>query len=394
MFFIVILLAIMGLIGTDIFTPSLPAIAEAFHQSPNATQLTISLFLCGFAFSQLFYGPFSDRIGRKLPLILGVSIFTLGSIICATTPSFLYLCLGRLIEGLGVGSGLSLARVIIRDRYQGTLMAVRSSQIATFVSLTPAVAPFFGGLLQQHFGFRASFIFMTAYGFLLLVLMLFYFKETIQYKDKNLTLHHTLINYSRLIKNTQFMRYVLISGLAFSSIILCANIMPFIIQNQLKFSAIQNGEIILIAALGVSCGALLSSQLVKTINPEKLINYGLTILVICGALLIWSQYCFGTTLYCLIPLIFLITISCGFIFPNALTLSFAQVTVNIGIAGAIYGFIQILISTLTNFLLNFITAQGQSLLGIFYLSIGIIGLLLFYYPSHLLFKSRKIFISE
>ena len=72
MFYTIILLAIMGLIGTDLFSPSLPQIAQVFHQNQHYTHLTVSLFLCGFAVSQLFYGPISDRVGRKPPLVFAL----------------------------------------------------------------------------------------------------------------------------------------------------------------------------------------------------------------------------------------------------------------------------------------------------------------------------------
>lgn len=374
MFYMIVLLGILGLIGTDLFVPSLPAIAQHFQQSPNHTQLTISLFLAGFAFSQLFYGPISDKTGRKAPLLFGVSIFVIGSLICTGTNSFTWLCIGRMIQGLGVGSGLSLARVIIRDCYHGTELAVKTSQLAIFISLTPAIAPVLGGFLQQHFGFRASFSFMLGYGILLLLLLLTRFKETIQHREHQLTLHSTLHNYGRLLKNMTFIRYVIMSGLAFSSIVLYANIMPFIIQTQLHLSASDNGIIILIAAIGISTGSFISSRTVRFYSSTKFVRLGLLILTSSGLLLIITQYLFGTTLFCLIPLLFFITIACGFIFPNALALCFAQINVNIGIAGAIYGTLQITISTIVNLLLNTVSEQGQSVMGLFYLGIGLFGL--------------------
>ncbi len=386
MFFIMVLLAIMGLIGTDIFAPSLPSIAQFFHQTPNYTQLTISLFLASFSLSQLCYGPVSDYFGRKPPLIFGVCVFIVGSVIGISATSFTWLCIGRIVQGIGVGAGLSLTRVILRDCYRGTTLAVKTARIAIFVSMTPAVAPVIGGVLQQRFGFHSIFIFMLGYGLLLLLLLIFFFQETNQYKDKNLTLHNTLIQYGRLLKNGFFMRYVIIAGFAFSAIILYANIMPFIIQNQLKLSATANGVILLIAALGISIGSFISSHAVRQIGPERLINFGLIIFTVNGLLMVITNYYFGTTLVCIVPLIFLITMACGFIFPNAIALCFSEINCNIGVAGAIYGSTQIFISMIINFLLNMITQQDQSLLGIFYLVIGLAGLTLYHWSR---FYSKK-----
>lgn len=381
MFLVIALLGIMGLMCTDLFVPSLPSLAVFFHQTPNHAQLTISLFLMTFSVSQLFYGPISDRVGRKMPLMIGVIIFVAGSVLCVTATSFVTLCIGRMVQGLGVGAGLSLARVVLRDCYQGVQLAVKSSHLAILVSLTPALAPFIGGFLQSYFGFRSSFVFMFLYGVLLLFLLVFFFKETIQQKNKTLSATNVATHYLTLLRNMAFLRYVLIAGLAFSAIILSANVMPFIIQNQLHLSATNNGEIILLSALGISTAAFVSSKIVHRVAPQKLVLFGLYAFSVCGALLTISQYYLGTTLICLIPCIFVIMFACGLIFPNALAICFSQVNVNIGIAGAAYGSMQMLTSMITNFILNTISHQGQAMLGGFYVAMGLIGLILVWHAS-------------
>lgn len=395
MFYITVLLAIMGLIGTDIFVPSLPAIAANFHQAPHFTQLTISLFLTGFALSQLCYGPISDRYGRKPPLIFGVFVFIIGSVICIAATKFSGLCIGRIIQGIGVGAGLSLARVILRDHYQGTVLAIKTSQIAIFISLTPAIAPLLGGILQQQFGFHSSFIFMLCYGIVLLFLLLAFFQETIKQKDENLDLRFTLSRYSALLKNGFFMRHAIIAGFAFGATIVYVNIVPFIIQSQLKLSALDNGVAMLIAATGVSLGAYISSHLVRHVNPARLVNIGLIIFVVIGLLLTLTNYYFGTILYILVLLLFFVTMACGFIFPNAIALCFSGINYSIGTAGAIYGSMQLFTSMLINFLLNTITHQDQTILGLFYLGIGLTGLVLFFYGRlYAVSTSRNVFASE
>ncbi|MCX7123962.1 MAG: multidrug effflux MFS transporter [Gammaproteobacteria bacterium] len=380
MLIILILMAVLSLIATDIFVPSLPAIAAYFGQSTNHAELTVSLFLVGFAFSQLFYGPISDRVGRKPPIIFGLGLFVLGSILCILAPSFELFCLGRILEGLAVGGGLSLTRVVLRDLFSGVTLAVKSSQMAIFICLAPAIAPFVGGLLQNEFGFRSVFVFLSVYGLFLLALVIFCFKEPLKHKEKSLSLSRTLKHYRELISNFHFMHYVLITGFGFSAIILYANILPFIIQQQLHLSATVNGEVLLFAASGLTISALISSRIVKRVSPRTLLYLGLSLLLTSGLLLIMTEALQGTHLFFLAPCIFLVTLACGFIFPNALALSFASINVNIGIAGAIYGFTQTFISTLVNFLLNVIPDQGQMLLGIFYVVLSVIGLLLLMVP--------------
>ncbi len=257
-------------------------------------------------------------------LLIGALIFVIGSIVCVEANSFDILCVGRIIQGIGVGAGLSLARVILRDCYQGTALAIKSSQVGTFVSLTPALAPLLGGILQQHFGYHASFVFMLVYG-LLLMCSLFFFKETIQTKTKTLSVRNSLLTYAQLLQNGSFIRFSAISGMAFTAIILYANIMPFIVQNTLHYSARSNGIILLIAALGVSSGAWINSQLVRMVNRISsvvLIKVGLIIFITNGLLMILLTSIFGVYLAFLIPLIFIIAMSCGSIFPMRLRFVF------------------------------------------------------------------------
>lgn len=376
MFLVIVLSAILGLIGTDIFVPSLPQLATTFHQAPNQAQLTVSLFLAGFALSQLIYGPVSDRFGRKKPLMIGTCIFVVGSLICLIAHTFGTLCLGRIIQGLGVGAGLSLARVILRDCYMGTELAIKTARVAIFVSLTPALAPFLGGILQQHFGFYASFVFMLGYGLVLLFLILTRFKETIQKKNLELSFSSTLTNYIGLLKNSGFMRYAIIAGLAFSSIIIYANVVPFIAQNQFHLSAIGSGALLLVSALGICLGSLISSKIVARLGPAYLINLGLILYMSNGLVLLASHYFFPHTLALLILPLILITMGCGFIFPNAIALCFSDIKTNIGTAGSIYGAMQTFISMLFNFALNLISTQNQTLLGILYFLIGLMGVII------------------
>ena len=204
MFIILILMAVLSLIATDIFAPSLPAIGAYFGQAANHTELSVSLFLVGFAFSQLIYGPISDRVGRKPPIVFGLSLFVAGSVLCMLAPSFELFCLGRVLEGIAVGAGLSLSRVVLRDLFSGMTLAVKSSHMAIFICLSPAVAPFVGGVLQNEFGFRAVFAFLSAYGIMLLMLVLFFFKEPLQHKEKSLSLSRTLKHYRELLGNFHF----------------------------------------------------------------------------------------------------------------------------------------------------------------------------------------------
>jgi predicted MFS family arabinose efflux permease len=381
MFLILVLLAVSGLMATDLFVPSLPSLALTFQQPMNHVQLTISLFLFGFAVSQLVYGPISDRVGRRMPVLVGVSLFLLGGLLCVFAPSFTWLCIGRILQGIGAGGGLSLTRVILRDLYSHTTLAIKSSQLGIFVCLAPAVAPCLGGILQAGFGYRGPFVFMVVYALVLLILLLTSFKESLQHKDTTLNLSNTLKHYGELLRNSLFMRYVTVAGLAFGAVILYANIIPFIVQNQLGLSAFQNGIILLGGALGLSLSAFIGSRVVERFGAHRLCIMGLLLLLISGAIFAGTGSLFQPHIFIIIPALFFTTLACGLLFPNALALAFSQVQVKIGIAGAVYGSTQIFITVILNFILNGMAHQTLLLLGGFYLIMACGGLILLY-PCH------------
>lgn len=382
MFLIIILSGIMGLMATDLFVPSLPSIATFYHQTQGHTELTISLFLIAFCIAQLFYGPISDSTGRRTPLVIGTLFFMLGSALSLWATTFSMLCLGRLIQGIGAAAGTSLMRVILRDVYQGVTLAEKSSQAAMFISLTPAVAPFIGGLLQSVFGYRATFLFMLLFSLLLVGLLLCYFKETLLTPKKNFSLQNTLQNYADLLHNSFFIKNVFASGIGYAIVIIFANIIPFIVQNTLHFTPLESGASILFAALGICSGATISKKYVAKIGSQNLILYGFALLTLSGFLLLTTFIVFGTHLYFLVPLIFIATLTCGFIFPNTMALAFSKIKCHIGVAGAIYGSLQIIVAMLTNLLLNFLSNQNQVLLGLLYFLLGSVGLILSYKPTY------------
>src|SRR4051794_1103586 len=113
------LITALGPLSTDMYLPSLPAIAAGLEATTGQTQLTLSAFLLGFAAGQFFYGPISDRIGRKPVLLFGLGLFTLASLICALSPNIETLIGARFLQALGASGPIVLGRAIVRDFYEG-----------------------------------------------------------------------------------------------------------------------------------------------------------------------------------------------------------------------------------------------------------------------------------
>ncbi|HEY2359029.1 MAG TPA: multidrug effflux MFS transporter [Phenylobacterium sp.] len=157
-------LTAMGPLAIDMYLPSLPAIALGLHASPGQAQATVSAFLAGMAIGQLFYGPASDRLGRRPPILFGTVVYVAASIGCALAVSPAMLIGGRFVQALGACAGGVVARAVVRDRFGHTETARMLSLLMLIMGLAPILAPLLGGALLGLGGWRLNFWFMASFG--------------------------------------------------------------------------------------------------------------------------------------------------------------------------------------------------------------------------------------
>ena len=158
-------LSAIGPLTTDMYLPSLPDIARQLHASTAQAQFTISAYLIGFAVGQIFYGPVSDRHGRKPILIAALALYCIASLACSLSTSIEILIVARAFQALGGCGGIVLARAIVRDIHSGARAGRELSLIASVMALAPVLAPIAGGFLQTYFGWRAVFFTLVGAGF-------------------------------------------------------------------------------------------------------------------------------------------------------------------------------------------------------------------------------------
>jgi len=155
-------LTALGPMSTDMYVPSLPAIAQALHAPTEQVQLTFTSYLFGFAIGQIVYGPVADRFGRKPVLLAALCLYGFGSLLCATTRSIEALIAARSVQALGGAGAIVLARAVVRDLYSGVRAGRELSLMGSIQAFAPILAPVIGGVLQTAFGWRANFILLVA----------------------------------------------------------------------------------------------------------------------------------------------------------------------------------------------------------------------------------------
>jgi len=262
--FILLLLVSFASVSAVLFTPGLPQIAHQLGISDAASQLTITVFLIGYTFGLLPYGPLSDRFGRKPTVYLGILIAILGCFLVLLVEkfhSFPLLLIGRLLTALGSCVGLKIAFTMVGDTYQHGKATKMISYMMLSFAIAPALAIGVGGFLTTHFGWSSCFYFQTVYSIFLLI-MTIYLPETCKEKDFNALAVKTIArNYLEKIKNKKLITCALMMGCGASIIYLFAAVAPFIGIEKIGLSPDHYGLLNLIPPIGLIVGSLLANYL-------------------------------------------------------------------------------------------------------------------------------------
>jgi MFS transporter, DHA1 family, multidrug resistance protein len=176
---LLLLLTVFGPISMDLYLPVLPALTMELDAATSMAQLTVTACLIGLALGQLVAGPLSDRFGRRGPLYVGVAAYIVTSVLCALSPSAELLVLARLVQGLAGGVGIVIAQAAGRDIYSGGALIRYYGRVTVLGGLAAIIGPLLGGQLANVTDWRGLFIFLAAIGALILLAILFLFRETL-----------------------------------------------------------------------------------------------------------------------------------------------------------------------------------------------------------------------
>lgn len=344
------LLIVLGQMSTSLYTPSLPSMADALSADPAEVKLTMTVFLLAFAFAQLVYGPLSDRLGRRPTLIAGLVIYFLGTLVCTIAPTLLVLIFGRAIQAFGACAGPSIARAIVRDRYDRTEAARVLSVIGLAMAAGPVLGPLLGGKLQVLFGWRAGFVFLILFGLAMLVAVVRYLTESLEEPDPAATdLGRLLMNSAVLLSDRAYLGYCLIVGFCFGGLFAYTTGAPFVLIELVGLSPDIFGSLFLFTVAGYAVGMAASGQLVRRLDLDRLIGIGAAIMVAGGGAM-WAVIEAGhlsTTLIVATMSVFMLGF--GVVLPNAMAGAMAPYPGMAGVASAWLGFAQMGVAALGSY---------------------------------------------
>ena len=283
------LLSAIGPLCTDFYLPALPEITEQLSATGTQTQLSLTAALIGLGLGPMFFGPLSDRIGRRKPLALSLLLFIFSSAMCAVTQDIHLLIGWRFLQGFSGAGGSVLSRSIARDRYQGTLLTQFFALLMTVNGIAPVLSPVLGGYIITAFDWRILFWTMAGIGVVLLVLSLTVLHETLPAKSASTAQQP---KGTPVLKNRRFMRYCLIQAFMMAGLFSYIGTSSFVIQSEYGMSPMQFSLLFGLNGIGLIIAALIFSKLARRVAAETLLRRGLVLAVLCAAvtlLFAWSQ---------------------------------------------------------------------------------------------------------
>ncbi len=289
--FLAILGALMAFtsLSTDIYLPAMP---QMHRDLQGNVEFTITGFLVGFAIAQLIWGPISDSIGRRIPLLIGMVLFVVGSIGCALSANIEQIVFWRIFQALGACTGPMLARAIIRDLYARTKAAQMLSTLTIIMAIAPIVGPLLGGQIIRISTWHSIFWLLAVIGGVMF-LSIFLLPETHPAEKRTRTsLSGAFCNYRKLLSNRQFMRYTLCIAFFYVSAYAFIAGSPFVYISYYGVGTQYYGALFAINLLGVIGLSFANRSLVKKIDLDTLLRIATVIAMIATivlALLVWFQ---------------------------------------------------------------------------------------------------------
>ncbi|QMU29586.1 multidrug effflux MFS transporter [Adhaeribacter radiodurans] len=331
-------LATISPFSIDMYLPGFPAIAQDLNTTIDQIQLSLTSYLIGIAIGQLLYGPLLDRFGRKKPLYIGLTVYMLASIGCAFTHSANNLMIMRFIQAIGGCAGMVAALALVRDLFPVSEIAKVLSLQTLVISVSPMIAPTVGGYVTAAFGWQSIFMVLAAIVGLI-VLGIYFFLPAGRPPDSTMSLlpGPVLSNFYSVLKNPQFLTYLLAGGIGAAAPFAYISGSPDVFMNIYKVSEQEYGWIFAFLAAAMIGSTQLNTPLLKRFSSEQLLTFalfwqtGIGFLLVAGTVLGWYDK------FSLIILIFLFLAGQGLNVPNSSALSLAPFARQAGSASALLG---------------------------------------------------------
>jgi DHA1 family bicyclomycin/chloramphenicol resistance-like MFS transporter len=347
-------ISLIGPLAVHLFMPVIPAVKAALGLSDALAQLTFSVALFGMAFATLFYGSLSDRYGRRPVLLSGLALFLVGSALSAIATSVTPLVLGRLVQAIGAGCGVTLGRAIAQDVYGRERLVKAIAYLTMAYTIGPMISPLVGGLLIDAFGWRSVFGFALLLGGVIALIAYFAVFESRPPSAEQRRGGNVLRDYAELFRHVRFTAFVLQSGFMTGTFLVAATAASSLLKDLLHRPSAEFGFYFLLFPVGFLTGNFITSRIGSRAANETMVLLGS--LVMAAAVVTQSSLLLSGRV---VPLVlfapgFFVTLAQGLSLPYAQSGAMAT---NVKLAGTAAG--------IGVFVQNFCGAAFAQLYGLF-----------------------------
>ena len=309
-------LTAFGPLAIDFYLPAFPSMALAFGTDEKHVQMTLAAYFLGLSIGQLAYGPVADRFGRRVPLLIGLALFTLASLACAYAPNLEWLIGARFVQALGGCAGMVIARAVVSDKCDAVGSAKVFSQLMLVMGLAPILAPMLGGLLVNTTGWQSIFLVLTGFSALAGLAVALGLPESMPADMPRQPLSGALRQYGRLLKDRIYLGHALTGGIAIAGMFAYIAGSPFIFIKLYGVPAEHFGWLFGTNAAGFILVAQVNARLLAKRGPRSAVACGLG-LPAAGLTLLAVSALHTDALWPLLIPLFICVSSLGCISPNA-----------------------------------------------------------------------------
>ena len=329
----------------DTLFPGIPDIRSEFAVGAGAGQLSMSAFVYAFAAVQLVYGPLSDRFGRRSVLLWSMSVFTLGAILAVFADSFETLVLSRVVQGIGAGAAPAVARAVVRDIYGPQRSGQVFSYIMAAFGIIAVANPIAGGVLTDWFGWRAIFVYMAAYGAIVIFLVWYRLAETAPARDADGPGRRLLPNYGVLFADRRFVVITVCTCCIHAAMFgwLSGSILVFI--DSWGATPSLAGTFISVSLGGFILGSIAAGRISNRLDSTRLIGLGHLICLVSAALVLVPAHAGVQSAPFVIAPVIAFMFGVGLVIPPGSAAAIAPFPSMAGAASSFLGFSQITASS-------------------------------------------------
>jgi MFS transporter, DHA1 family, multidrug resistance protein len=334
-------LSAIGPLTTDMYLPSLPDIARQLDASTPQVQFTISAYLIGFAIGQIFYGPVSDRHGRKPVLLAAIALYCVASLVCALSTSIEMLIVARGVQALGGSGGIVLTRAIVRDIYSGPRAGRELSLIASVMALAPVLAPIVGGVLQTGFGWRAVFLTLVAAGLVGVIVVWMLLPETLKARAAEpVSMTSMFRSYRVVARNSSYLAYLSITSASFAGLFAWISGAAFVLQGLYGLTPFDFGVAFALGSLGYMTGSALAARIVVRFGLDGVLGIGGCACAAGGLGMVAATALGLTSSLSLVLPVAVYLAGLGMVLPQGIAGAMTPFPERAGAASSLFGFVQ------------------------------------------------------